>query len=98
MENASEHLEITVYTTDPCARCIRAKDLLQARGLPFSEVNLAKDPVGRRRLAEFTGRMTFPQIVIRGTPIGGFEDLLAADRDGRLQQLTTSANVPEYPL
>jgi glutaredoxin 3 len=50
-------------------------------------VNLAKDPVGRRRLAEFTGQMTFPQIVIGGEPIGGFQDLLEADREGRLEQL-----------
>ena len=80
-------LEITVYTTDPCARCIRAKDLLRARGLAFSEVNLAKDPVGRRRLAEFTGQMTFPQIVIGDEPIGGFQDLVEADRQGRLERL-----------
>jgi glutaredoxin 3 len=86
-ENASEQLEITVYTTDPCARCIRAKDLLSSRGLRFSEVNLAKDPVGRRELAAFTGQMTFPQIVIGGEPIGGFQELLEADRQGHLSRL-----------
>jgi glutaredoxin 3 len=89
MEVAATQLEITVYTTDPCARCIRAKDLLSSRGLAFSEVNLAKDPVGRRRLAEFTGHMTFPQIVIGGEPLGGFQELLEADRQGRLSQLAT---------
>ena len=51
MEPSSAQLEITVYTTDPCARCIRAKDLLRSRGLVFAEVNLAKDPVGRRGLS-----------------------------------------------
>lgn len=76
--------QITVYTTDPCARCIRAKDLLIKRELAFVEVNLAKDPVGRRELAEFTGRMTFPQIVIDGEPLGGFQELLEADEAGRL--------------
>jgi glutaredoxin 3 len=85
-ETGSDQLEITVYTTDPCARCIRAKDLLSARGLAFTEVNLAKDPVGRRRLADFTGQMTFPQIVIGGEPIGGFQELLEADRQGRLER------------
>ena len=78
---------ITVYTTDPCARCIRAKDLLRVRGLEFAEVNLAKDPIGRRRLAEFTGFMTFPQIVIDGRPIGGLQELQQADEDGILQNL-----------
>jgi glutaredoxin 3 len=79
---------ITVYTTDPCARCIRAKDLLTKRELAFVEVNLAKDPVGRRELAEFTGRLTFPQIVIDGKPIGGFQELLEADETGHLERLT----------
>ena len=86
-EIVAAQLEITVYTTDPCARCIRAKDLLRARGLAFEEINLAKDPVGRRRLAEFTGQMTFPQIVIGGKPLGGFQELLEADRHGRLERL-----------
>ena len=87
MEQESTQPEITVYTTDPCARCIKAKALLSARGLIFREVNLAKDPVGRRRLAEFTGHMTFPQIVIDGNPVGGFQDLVEADRQGLLQEL-----------
>ena len=87
METVSAQLEITVYTTDPCARCIRAKDLLQAHGLAFQEVNLAKDPVGRRRLAKFTGHLTFPQIVIDGKPLGGFQELLEADQQGHLAQL-----------
>ena len=76
---------ITVYTTDPCARCIRAKDLLRSRNLLFEEVNLVKDPVGRRELAAFTGHMTFPQIVIDGRPLGGFAELEAADEQGLLE-------------
>jgi glutaredoxin 3 len=87
MEPGSRKPEIVVYTTDPCARCIRAKDLLSARGLSFREVNLAKDPLGRRRLAEFTGHMTFPQIVIGDEPVGGYQDLVDAERQGRLDQL-----------
>ena len=87
MEGTPAQPEIVVYTTDPCARCIRAKDLLSARGLAFREVNLAKDPVGRRRLAESTGHMTFPQIVIGDEPVGGYQDLVDADRQGRLEQL-----------
>jgi glutaredoxin 3 len=78
---------IIVYTTDPCARCIRAKELLVKRELVFLEVNLAKDPVGRRELADFTGRMTFPQIVIDGESLGGFQELLEADETGRLALL-----------
>jgi glutaredoxin 3 len=85
--DTSRRPEIIVYTTDPCARCIRAKELLQSHGLAFSEVNLAKDPVGRRHLAQTTGHMTFPQIVIDGHPLGGFKELVEADSRGELEEL-----------
>jgi glutaredoxin 3 len=81
---------ITVYTTDPCARCIRAKDLLLRRNLPFEEVNLAKDPAGRCELATFTGHLTFPQIVIDGRALGGFAELQEADEQGLLEGLATA--------
>ena len=87
MESNGKQAQITVYTTDPCARCIRAKDLLIGRSLEFVEVNLAKDPLGRRRLAEFTGHMTFPQIVIDGRPLGGLQELQEADSEGLLEGL-----------
>ena len=84
---ADENGVVLLYTTEPCGFCRQAKTLLQARGVDYREVNLAKDPVGRRRLAEFTGHMTFPQIVIGDEPVGGFQDLVEADRQGRLAQL-----------
>ena len=88
MESSNGKPQITLYTTDPCARCIRAKELLIKHQLAFEEVNLAKDPVGRRELAAFTGHMTFPQIVIDGEPLGGFQELLEAAETGRLERLT----------
>jgi glutaredoxin 3 len=78
---------VTVYTTDPCGFCRQAKDLLESRGIDFSEVNLAKDPVGRANLVALTGQMTFPQIVIGKRAIGGFRELLEADRAGALDEL-----------
>ena len=87
MESTNGKPQITVYTTDPCARCIRAKEVLERRNLPFAEVNLAKDPGGRRELAAFTGHMTFPQVVIDGEPLGGFQELLEADESGHLERL-----------
>jgi glutaredoxin 3 len=78
---------VTVYTTDPCGFCRQAKQLLEARGIEFSEVNLAKDPVGRANLVALTGQMTFPQIVIGKRAIGGFRELLEADRAGSLDEL-----------
>jgi glutaredoxin 3 len=79
--------KITLYTTDPCGFCRQAKALLAARGLEYDEVNLAKDPVGRADLVKRTGQMTFPQILVGERPIGGFRELLEADREGTLQTL-----------
>ena len=78
---------ITLFTTEPCGFCRQAKALLAARGLDYNEVNLAKDPVGRADLAKRTGQMTFPQVVIGERTIGGFRELLEADREGTLQSL-----------
>jgi glutaredoxin 3 len=78
---------VTVYTTDPCARCVNAKALLKRRGIAYEEINLAKDPDGRAELARRTGMMTFPQIVIGDYTVGGFDELAAADREGRLVAL-----------
>jgi glutaredoxin 3 len=75
---------VTVYTTEPCARCINAKALLKKRGIAYQEVNLAKDPDGRAELSRRTGMMTFPQITVGEQTIGGLEELVAADRDGSL--------------
>ena len=82
--------KITVYSTDPCSFCDRAKDLLKLRELDFEEINLAKDSVGRSQLAERTGMISFPQIVIDGEVIGGFRELVQADMSGRLKQLVTA--------
>ena len=78
---------VVLYTTDPCGFCRQAKALLQARGVDYSEVNLAKDPDGRADLVALTGQMTFPQILVGKRAIGGFRELLEADRDGRLAAL-----------
>jgi glutaredoxin 3 len=82
---------VTVYTTEPCGFCRTAKALLAARRIPYEEVNLAKDPSGRAQLAELTGMMTFPQVIIDGKPIGGYQELVRADRAGDLRDLAAAA-------
>ena len=82
---------VTVYTTEPCGFCRTAKALLNSRGIPYDEINRAKDPSGRSELAELTGMMTFPQVVIDGEPIGGFQELARADRAGLLRELVPEA-------
>lgn len=79
--------DITVYTTDSCSFCTRVKGLLQARGVSFSEVNLAKDPAGRVELAQRTGMMSFPQVIVGDELLGGFTELQAAADSGRLDEL-----------
>jgi glutaredoxin 3 len=78
---------VTVYTTDRCSLCMSAKALLERRGIGYEEINLARDPDGRTELQRVTGMFSFPQIVIGDEPIGGFRELLAADREGRLTGL-----------
>jgi glutaredoxin 3 len=79
--------EVTVYTTEPCSFCARVKGLLRSRGVAFAEINLSKDPDGRVELAQKTGMMTFPQVIIDGQLLGGFTEVQAAAEDGRLDQL-----------
>ena len=82
---------LTVYTTEPCGYCRTAKALLERRLIPYDEVNLSKDSEGRSELVARTGMMTFPQVIVDGEPLGGFQELAAADRDGRLADLRVAA-------
>jgi glutaredoxin 3 len=83
---------VTVYTTDRCSLCESAKALLERRAIRYEEVNLARDPDGRAQLSRITGMFTFPQIVIGDQTIGGFAELLAADRQGLLSELLAASD------
>ena len=84
-------VKITVYSTEPCSFCVRAKELLELRKIEFVEINLAKDPAGRAQLVEETGMLSFPQIVIGEVLLGGFQQLVQADQTGRLAELSAQA-------
>jgi glutaredoxin 3 len=81
---------IQMYTTDWCGYCVRAKALLDSRGLEYEEINLDADPEFRTKLLELTGRWTVPQILVDGRPIGGYAELRQLDRDGGLEELVAS--------
>jgi glutaredoxin 3 len=82
---------VTIYTTDPCSFCIRVKQLLGARGIEYDEIDLARDPEGRAELLSRTGMMSFPQVIIGGELVGGFQETLAADQSGRLAEMLKAA-------
>ena len=83
--------QITLYTTEPCGYCRVAKALLAKRGVQYEEINLAKDPEGRAELVRLTGMMTFPQVVIEGESVGGYQELVALDRAGGLAEYAAVA-------
>jgi len=78
---------ILIYTTNWCGFCVRAKALLDAKGIEYEEVDLDDAPGFRGKLLELTGNWTVPQILIDGRPIGGYAELWRLDRDGRLDEL-----------
>jgi glutaredoxin 3 len=75
---------VQVYTTRWCGYCVRAKALLDDRGIPYEEISLDDDPAFRRHIFELTGGWTVPQILIDGRPIGGYTELWRLDRSGAL--------------
>jgi glutaredoxin 3 len=78
---------IRVYSTRWCGYCVRAKALLESRGLAYEEIALDDDPAFRQKLFDLTGSWTVPQILIDGKPIGGYTELWRLDRDRRLDEL-----------
>ena len=78
---------VVLYTTEPCGFCRQAKALLERRGVDYEEIDLARDPDGRQELVALTGQMTFPQVLVGDRSVGGFRELVEADRDGTLADL-----------
>jgi glutaredoxin 3 len=76
---------IRVYSTRWCGYCVRAKSLLESRGIEYEEISLDDDPAFRQKLFDLTGGWTVPQILIDGKPIGGYTELWRLDRDGSLR-------------
>jgi glutaredoxin 3 len=87
--------EVLVYTTPSCPYCVMAKRLLTQKGVAFQEIDVAHDDAKRRWLAETTGQRTVPQIFIDGRAYGGFTDIAALDRQGKLDPLL--AGQPAQP-
>jgi glutaredoxin 3 len=78
--------KIQMYSTAWCGYCVRAKALLDGKGLAYEEIVLDDDPGFRQRLFDLTGGWTVPQIVIDGTPIGGYTELWRLAKSGELDE------------
>jgi glutaredoxin 3 len=83
---------VKMYTTATCPYCIRAKQILKAKGVEqIDEIRVDTLPEGRAVLMEVSGRRTVPQIFIGATHVGGCDDLVALDGRGGLLPLLNAA-------
>jgi glutaredoxin 3 len=83
-----------MYSTAVCPYCVRAEQLLRARGvLQVEKVRIDLDPARRDEMMEKTGRRTVPQIYIGDTHVGGCDDLVALDKAGKLLPLLAALSV-----
>lgn len=82
---------VKMYTTAVCPYCVRAKQILTARGVQdIEEIRVDMLPEERVKMMELTGRRTVPQIFIGEHHVGGCDDLMALDRQGALAPLLTA--------
>lgn len=79
--------KVIVYTSDTCPYCHMAKELLTQRNIPFEEIRVDLDPVKREEMMRLSQRRTVPQIFINDQSIGGYDDLAALAKSGKLNDL-----------
>ena len=84
---------VKMYTTAVCPYCVRAKQILQSKGVQrIEEIRVDANPAERLKMMETTGRRTVPQIFIGQTHVGGCDDLVALDGQGGLMPLLHAAS------
>jgi glutaredoxin 3 len=79
--------EITLYTSAMCGYCVAAKNFLKSKGLQWKEVRIDTDPMQRERMVALARRTSVPQIFIGQTHVGGYDDMMALHRAGKLEPL-----------
>lgn len=89
--NASEQPAITIYSTAVCPYCVAAKNFLQGQGRTWTEVRIDLDPAEREKMMALTRRTSVPQIFIGETHVGGYDDMIALHRAGKLAPLLDGA-------
>jgi glutaredoxin 3 len=84
--------KVTVYTKQQCPFCVRAKRLLDKKGVAYDEVSVEGNDDLRTWLVEKSGQMTVPQIFVGERSLGGFSDIDALDREGKLDPILRAAS------
>ena len=79
--------EVIMYSTTYCPYCIRARELLTSKDIPFTEIRIDEHPEKRAEMIEKSNRHTVPQIFINGRSIGGCSDMFALELNGQLDEL-----------
>lgn len=80
---------ITLYTTAICPYCVAAKNFLKSKGQSWKEVRIDLDSVEREKMIAKANRTSVPQIFIGETHVGGYDDMMALHRAGKLEPLLT---------
>lgn len=83
---------ITMYSSAICPYCVMAKNFLKSRGLDWNEVRIDTDPDARQRMIALARRTSVPQIFIGDTHVGGYDDMMALHRAGKLDPLLAGAS------
>ena len=78
---------VIIYSTSWCPSCVYAKRLLEGKNVVYQEINIEEKNISRADLADIAGASTVPQIIINDNSIGGFDNLLALDQSGKLDEM-----------
>ena len=78
---------VTLYSTAVCPYCVAAKNFLKSQGREWTEVRIDLDPAERDRMVARTRRTSVPQIFVGDVHVGGYDDMMALHREGKLEPL-----------
>ena len=79
--------DVLMYTTAICPYCVAAKNFLKSKGRDWTEVRIDTDPAARASMVALTRRTSVPQIFVGDTHVGGYDDMMALHRAGKLEPL-----------
>lgn len=79
--------QVTIYSTAVCPYCVMAKNFLKSKGREWTEVRVDTDPAQREKMVALTKRTSVPQIFVGDVHVGGYDDMMALHRAGKLESL-----------